>query len=64
MKKYEKIAEWIRNEVEAGALSLLRKEGIVEGRRGSGSYITANVHRRKNWEEPRQKRSPHASNTG
>jgi len=46
MKKYEKIAEWIRNEVEAGALSLLRKEGIVEGRRGSGSYITANVHRR------------------
>lgn len=73
MKKYEKIAEWIRDEVEAGALSLgdklppenelmaqfqvsrqtvrtalslLRKEGIVEGRRGSGSYITANVHRR------------------
>ena len=73
MKKYEKIAEWIRNEIEAGALSLgdklppenelmtqfrvsrqtvrtalslLRKEGIVEGRRGSGSYITANVHRR------------------
>ena len=73
MKKYEKIAEWIRKEVEAGALSLgdklpsenelmaqfqvsrqtvrtalllLRKEGIVEGRRGSGSYITANVHRR------------------
>ena len=91
MKKYEKIAEWIRDEVEAGtlslgdklppenelmaqfqvsrqtvrtALSLLRKEGIVEGRRGSGSYITANVHRRKNWEEPRQKRSPPASNTG
>ena len=59
MKKYEKIAEWIRDEVEAGtlslgdklppenelmtqfqvsrqtvrtALSLLRKEGIVEGR--------------------------------
>ena len=91
MKKYEKIAEWIRDEVEAGtlslgdklppenelmtqfqvsrqtvrtALSLLRKEGIVEGRRGSGSYITANVHRRKNWEEPRQKRSLPASNTG
>ena len=91
MKKYEKIAEWIRDEVEAGtlslgdklppenelmaqfqvsrqtvrtALSLLRKEGIVEGRRGSGSYITANVHRWKNWEEPRQKRSLPASNTG
>ena len=64
MKKYEKIAEWIRDEVEAGALSLgdklppenelmaqfqvsrqtvrtalslLRKEGIVEGRRGAAA---------------------------
>ena len=39
MKKYEKIAEWIRNEVEAGALSLLRKEGIVEGRRAGPAAV-------------------------
>ena len=66
MKKYEKIAEWIRDEVDAGtlslgdklppenelmaqfqvsrqtvrtALSLLRKEGIVEGRRAGPAAV-------------------------
>lgn len=71
-KKYEKIVEWIRCEIEKGvlkrgdklisenemmeqfqvsrqtvrrAMSVLTEEGIVESRRGSGTYISVNTRR-------------------
>ena len=71
-KKYERIVEWIRQEIENGmlcrgdklpsenelmeqfgvsrqtvrrAMEDLTENGIVEGRRGSGTYVTVNTRR-------------------
>ncbi|HJB96677.1 MAG TPA: GntR family transcriptional regulator [Candidatus Mediterraneibacter intestinigallinarum] len=71
-KKYERIVDWVRKEIESGRLSRgdklpsenemmeqfdvsrqtvrramgdLAENGIVEGRRGSGTYVTVNTRR-------------------